>query len=59
MSVLEILQLFDYLYVQIVEVGSVGKGFNRGVNNFYAHTTGVRIVYYSWLYANTCEMAHN
>lgn len=33
--------LNDSLFEMVVEVGSVGKGFNQGVNNFYAHTTGV------------------
>ncbi|KAF3445173.1 hypothetical protein FNV43_RR14867 [Rhamnella rubrinervis] len=29
------------LLEMVVEVGSVGKGFNQGVHNFYAHNTGV------------------
>ncbi|PON83180.1 Nicastrin [Trema orientale] len=28
------------LFEMIVEVGSIGKGFNEGVNSFYAHTAG-------------------
>ncbi|XP_024025905.1 nicastrin [Morus notabilis] len=33
--------LDNSLFEMVVEVGSVGKGFNQGVTNFYAHTTGV------------------
>ncbi|KAH7533252.1 hypothetical protein FEM48_Zijuj04G0110900 [Ziziphus jujuba var. spinosa] len=29
------------LFEMVVEVGSVGKGFNQGIQNFYAHSTGV------------------
>ncbi|KAL5574330.1 hypothetical protein UlMin_023927 [Ulmus minor] len=32
------------LFEVVVEVGSVGKGFNQGVNSFYAHTAGVSSV---------------
>lgn len=28
-----------------MEIGSVGKGFNQGVNKFYAHTVGVRTLF--------------
>ncbi|XP_059449288.1 nicastrin isoform X2 [Corylus avellana] len=31
----------DDLTKQVMEIGSVGKGFNQGVNKFYAHTVGV------------------
>lgn len=27
---------------QVMEIGSIGKGFDQGVNKFYAHITGVR-----------------
>ena len=26
---------------QVIEVGSVGMGYDQGVKTFYAHTTGV------------------
>ncbi len=30
---------------QVIEIGSIGKGLNQGVNEFYAHTAGVRNLY--------------
>ncbi|XP_059449287.1 nicastrin isoform X1 [Corylus avellana] len=33
--------LNNSLIDMVMEIGSVGKGFNQGVNKFYAHTVGV------------------
>ncbi|XP_062150833.1 nicastrin isoform X2 [Alnus glutinosa] len=33
--------LNNSLIDMVMEIGSVGKGFNQGVNKFYAHTAGV------------------
>ena len=32
----------DNNFVQVLEIGSVGKGFSQGTKSFFAHTTQVR-----------------
>lgn len=45
---IEILDLLCYNFglfggvSQVLEIGSVGKGFSQGIKKFYAHKAGVR-----------------
>lgn len=33
------------VFLQVIEIGSVGKGFDQGVKTFFAHTSGVIYIY--------------